>query len=345
MAKRDFEFELAKFLVSEHVDLGDIGATMQSLPASVDASLAARAVVKIIERDLAIGKVCKRLPVPVIRSVLDASVAGPTHLFLRLAVPSDARPSVLVLAWQRALAALVELHTDYKHGEKIAALAKDPVVLHAIQGTVAHTADPSLAMLAVLVTDGSDASFDALVPHFDPALVQRDIRLDRLARLRPYAARTPAFDSLFAQIDRALDERRDGSPALALGPVIGLGSLRLLWFTVKLSSRERNRGQGFPRAHGQITVDSREATWFEVSISTIDMSRGTGDSTRFDATGAVRDGLKLGSCEPENVPAWLVKVAKQLKVTWSGFEPKTNLRGAKRDCIAAWLAPPKSARK
>jgi hypothetical protein len=96
------------------------------------------------------------------------------------------------------------------------ALAQDPGILAAIQGTVAHRERVDSRWLAVLVADGGDASIDALVRHFDVEAAMRDRQLERLRDLRIHSADTPALRALFEQVDQELDkhhaaERRAGT--------------------------------------------------------------------------------------------------------------------------------------
>lgn len=116
---------------------------------------------------------------------------------------------------------------------KIAKLVADKPMLAAIQGTVAHADNTGMTMLAVLVADGSDASYDALVRHIDIAFTSRDRRLELLSKLRKHAARAPALDRLFSDLDDALQDRNATSPARLLGPVLGIGEVELLWFDVR----------------------------------------------------------------------------------------------------------------
>ena len=340
MTAKPVDAVLADYLAGKRVD---IQKTLKKLPADVDAVMAARVVVKLMERTFWLGRWCKQVPAPVIRAVLAADAPGPTHLFLRLAVPAELDDAALVAAWQRALGALLDLDTTYAWGSKqrrakIVALARDPHVLPAIQGTVAHSEDVQLDMLAVLAADGSTASYDALVTHIGDACESRDHRVDLLAQLRTHATRTPALDALFAELDEALDDRNAASPALALGPVIGIGKVSTLFFGVALGSRQKNSNR-VPWVQGSIHVDSRTTSWFRVAVSTVDPDGG-GKSTRFGGTGDdLHDGLKLGRCQPAELPRWLAATAQKLEIEWEEHNVwNSNLRGAKRERILQWLA-------
>jgi hypothetical protein len=50
-----------------------------------------------------------------------------------------------------------------------------------------------------------------------------------------------------------------------------------------------------------------------------------------------QDGLMLSRCEASEVPDWLARAANTLSITWKDLYVTTNLRGAKRDRLVAWL--------
>jgi hypothetical protein len=322
---------------------GDIGPAMRSLPASIDVSLATNVVVKLLERIWFVGRMCKALPAPVIRAVLARDVPGAPHLFLRLAVSGDLPDAALQKSWRRALQALLDLDTTYAWGSKqrrakIAGLARDAAMLAAIQGTVAHAPKVPLDMLAVLVADGSAASYDALITRIEAAFTTRDARLDVLAQLRTHATKTPELDRLFLELDGALEARNDASPALALGPVMGVGVVTTLFLSVRLSSTRVNRNR-VPWIQGSIEIDSRDTCWFSVWVSTVEEDA-EGRSTYFSVSDRNRDELGLGTCEPAELPAWLARAAAKLEIEWEPLMlSPTNLRGKKRDVVTRWLQP------
>jgi hypothetical protein len=336
MARRDHAAELARHAAGERFD---IRPTLRTLPASIDPALVVPIVLQMIERPYALRNTCRRLPAAVIRGVLAARCEHPNHLFLRLVVDGDAADDELVAEWQRAVQALGDLDLTYAWGSKprrdrIRKVASDPVLLEAVQGTVAHSQSPSLDMLAVLVADGSRESIDALVPHVDPAFVAEDARLDRLRRLRTHATHTPDLDALFGEIDRAVSERNARSPALALGPVIGLGHVDPLWFAARIGSREQTPGN-VSRVQGLIAIDSRQARWFAVSVSTgnvPDLAH-----TSFTADALHVDGNGLGRCAPTELPVWLAHVGQRLGATLEIPVIRSGVRGTKREAIRRWL--------
>lgn len=282
------------------------------------------------------GRWARKLPPHVIRGVLAARSDGTNHLFLRLAVDDTGNDTLLARSWERAVQALVDCSQLDSWGSKTRRartrkLAKNARVLHAIQGTVAHVEEPSEDMLAVLVADGSAASIDALVPH-----VRKD-KLELWKKLRTHAKRTSALDALFAEVEESLEQRAAASPALALGPVLGLGKVDTLWFDASISSDER--AGTVARYQGHVKIDSRSARWFQVSLVDISGMFASGDwrRTQFDGAAIESDELKLGRCDAADLPAWLQRAAHQLGITWGTPFLRTGLRGAKRDRIASWL--------
>jgi hypothetical protein len=320
----------------------DVAAVGQALP-KVDPKLAADVVERWLGDSLVLARNCRRLPEPAIREVLGRKHDSWQHVFLKLAVPDDAPD--LTGAWKRALAALLDCYRSYlwgskKRRERFKKLARDPAILAAIQGTAANRDDCKLDMLAVLAADGSDASYDALIRHIDRAFAVRDDHLERLRMLRVHAADTPALRRLFAEIDATLDERRAVSPALALGPVIGVGEQKVLWFTARLRLQNQD-DEGVPdRVSGRIDVDSRKAEWLRVWVmrrEAVTRARDVVAATAFTATKLEQDGLKLGRCEAHELPRWLVRASKKMKISWSSPHVSSSLRGSKRERIASWL--------
>ncbi|HEY3805221.1 MAG TPA: hypothetical protein VGL61_21575 [Kofleriaceae bacterium] len=272
-----------------------------------------------------------------VRAFVAAESRNARHVLLELAVPADLPDDELMTRWRRAVEALRGLDLTHAWGakprrERFRALAADPVMLAAIQGAAALGENVPIDMLAVLVADGSDASIDALIPHLGNALDKRDSRLDRLRRLRTHAADTPRMRALLAELDDTYDARNASSPALALGPIIGIGGVSLLWFDARIWSREVYAGHT-ARVQGTISVDSRRTDWFRVYVS----EYGVQGSTRFGSHVAAEDHHGVGACDAADLPAWLAATAKHLRVTWDDYFLSSNLRGTKRERIAAWL--------
>jgi hypothetical protein len=155
--------------------------------------------------------------------------------------------------------------------------------------------------------------------------------------LRTHAKRTPALDALLAEVEGELDDRAAKSPALALGPVIGVGKVDTLWFDASISSDEL--AGSVSRYQARVKIDSRDAEWFDASIVDIAGMFTSGDwkQTQFGSGTTRIDDLKLGRCEPAGLPAWFARAASKLGITWGTPYVRTGLRGTKRDQVAKWL--------
>ncbi len=330
----DHDAQLEDYLAGKPVA---IDLTLRTLPRTANLERAIAVVLRLLAQPhwLAAAGI---LPVRLIRGVLAAPATTPGHVFLQLAV-IDGNATTLKQSWLAAVEALREL-ADTLHPlesparrDQLAAIAKSPL-LAAIQGVAANTPEVPLEMLVVLALDGGDASLDALIPHLDLALGARDARLERLAKIRPFANRTPALDVLFAELDGALGTRRSTSPALAFGEQIGLGRLAELWFSFQLFSSARNQS-GVPGFQGFVRVDSREERWFTVQLEQVHpgVDRSKDRATRFDLSGGI-DELAVGHCTAIDLAIWLRYCADKLEITWDRFLVRTNA-DAKR--IGDWL--------
>lgn len=71
----------------------------------------------------------------------------------------------------------------------------------------------------------------------------------------------------------------------------------------------------------------------------------TSQSTSFNNAGTQQDTLELGACKPEELPTWLATAAIKLKTAWEPFQPRSNLRGNKRDRVAQWLSGTATVKK
>jgi hypothetical protein len=334
--RRDNNGELLAFLGGDRVEIDKV---LRAIQPTDDTELAVLAVHQVLGKDFLLASHARRLPVAVIRGVLARRSSHPTYTFLRLAVPDDASDEVVATCWTNALQALLDLASEdaWTSPERraiVERLAGDPRLLAAIQGTVANTPNVSIDMLAVLVADGGDASYDALIPHIDPALVGADARLDRLMRLATHAKRTPLLDTLFAELADAREHRGARSPALVLGPLIGIGNVDPLWFTCWLRGRTAARYRH--RVEARIDVDSRKPSWFVVVVT-------ANSYTSFDALGSVTDQLEIGTCDLFELPAWLATIATKLKLVsssvafWSVADLRTALTREQRDRVTGWL--------
>jgi hypothetical protein len=286
-----------------------------------------------------------KIPPARVRDFLTTESMVARHLFLRLFVSTELADPALVRRWQRGCGVLADLSLTYAWGSKqlkakLRALAEDAEILAALQGAAARGTHVSRTMLAVLVIDASRDSIDALLPSLDPALMTPDTRLEWLQALRTHAKKTPELAAILGEIDQTIAQRAAASPALALGPVIGLGEVKLLWFNVRISSEKLD--SHVPVYQGTIDLDSRSSSWFRVwltyagpprpGIPNIDRSTVFGSSMKH-----ARDILEVGRCEPHELPRWLATASRLLNTKLEVGNPSSNLRGAKRERIVKWL--------
>ena len=286
----------------------------------------------------------QRAPAPVVRALLDAMTRWeqrPAIVYLREAVDAAQADSALRDTWTRALLELLDLQTTYAWGSrqkkaKLQALAKQPRVVAAIQAAVVNAVDrPPMDMLAVLAIEASDASVDALLPHFakqgDPS---------RLEQLATHATRTPALEALLSGATSTRKKRERESPALAfVRSILGDDApTESVEFCIGINSVETPRPNAGPTIQGQLRVDSKADIWWRVHLGRL----GAGFELKSTGFGAPpcssQDDLGLGACSLEELPAWLAKTQKKLKVHYAPDSVFTgSVRGKKRDRIRQWL--------
>ncbi|MFP2928513.1 hypothetical protein ACLESO_25625 [Pyxidicoccus sp. 3LG] len=322
----------------------------KALPEDVNPELAARAALSLIQGETGspwhFARTCRRLPVPIIRALVEQLEAdrSPHSFFLREYLPHEASESELAAAWDEALQALLGLDTTYGWGSKqrrakLQALAASPSALQAIQTAAVACEEVSLDMLAVLAADGSDASLDALIPHVERAVRQQDWELERLQSLRTHAKPTPAMDAMFARMQALIDARQARSPALQVARALGFGEVDTFWFRVYVTSPSADGTAQF-RHHAHLSVDSRSATWFSFSVSMAwPEFTDHQQHTTFDSDRVLGDGLRVGTCQPVELPAWLARAAEKFGVPWrfDQMSVSTSLRGKKRTQLERWL--------
>jgi hypothetical protein len=320
---------------------GGVSSIMRAPPRELDDALVARAALAMLKHyPDGFASDCGPIPPGVIRLVLDADVVHAFHLFLKAAVPLDRPDAELTASWVHAFTALRVFGTrrwgsNRQRRAKLRELAADQLIVSAIQATAAHRDDAGYDMLAVLAAEGSDASFDALVRHVERAFAEGDWQLDLLRRwMRPDAARTPALDAVFARIDEAIRVRNARSPALALGPVIGIGAVDRLAFTARLRAVEPSDTRSCTCT---ITIESHSKQWFHVWVQRWDGQQTLG--TAFSQDASISDELGLGRCTPDELPRWLEEFTQRLAISWAvevDFSAPPRLR-PHRERILAWL--------
>ncbi|NPC86811.1 hypothetical protein HPC49_52585, partial [Pyxidicoccus fallax] len=322
-----------------------------SLPEDVDPVPAARAALCLIRADHVhpmriFARACKTLPVPVIRALLDLLETDrrPHSFFLREYVPRDGKKREVSTAWASAMQALLDLESPYgwatpRRKAKLRGLAGNPRTLQAIQTAAVACEQVSMDMLAVLVTDASEASLDALIPHVERAVKRRDQTLDRLQELRTHARATPVMDDFFQRIQAQLDARQAASPALQFARELGFGELDTFELTIELESSTRAGAKAY-WYWAWLHVSSDSDQWF--TIAAAEKERGNllhNVDLNFNNKLIHRDHLGLGTCEPAGFPAWIARAAKKFRVQWNhdGAQIKTSVRGNKgRELLARW---------
>jgi hypothetical protein len=325
----------------------------------VETDALVRALLGIVGQSFTLGRNCKLLPARLIRALLDEPLPPRRPawvaerectcllrnlIFLKQAVPRTLDDAGLELAWQAGLQALLDLQTTYAWGSKqrrakIAGVAREPRLLEGVQAAavaVESTAALGADFLAVLAADGSEASADALLPHFHRAITDGS-GLDLLQRLRTHAAATAANQSMLATVAERLGERSATSPVLALAPQLGLADKpRELWFTVYFGSAQRQHNE-VPRFQGHVVIDSRSKRWLSVHITGPVVEQ---RNTSFDNEQLWCDTLQLGGGVLEDLPSYLARAAEKLGTEWNWGEAhvfRSSLRGNKRAAAISWL--------
>ncbi len=289
---------------------------------------------------------CQSIPAAAIREVLRRRPvkADAFVIFLHAMVDAAGPDEVVEAQWELALRAWLDLQTSYGWGskqkkQKLRALANSPDVVCAAQASAAGGGPlVPIDLLAVLAIDASDASMDALLAHFTVAASDKGYALQRLKKIKTHAAELEPMRAMLAGIDRKLSERSAASPALLLAADMGLGELKALKFSIHLGCEELN-AHDVPRYQVSLTVDSQASVWFHFACTHLANAMSM-ERTQFNSEKVWADALDLGTCDCRELPQWLARAAKKLKVTWA-FErvkPHTPLRGKKREAITRWLS-------
>ena len=324
-------------------------ASLRRLPDDVDAELVVARVQDYLDSPWFFARQCGKLPAHVLRELLgrlesrvtsESDAERSVALITTLLVDGAANDEELARAWARALKVILELNLSSTWGSKkrretFAALAREADVLEALRAIAVSGGVPSLDVLAVLAADGSAASIDALLPELDAAIGDGP-RLLQLTRLRKHAnLDAPAMRALIDELDTRLEERSEKSPALSLATSIGVAVKDVFWLRASVSSTLLN-GSNVSRYQGHLNIDSRRARWYQVNMVKVSLDRAKRLETRFDARGLADDGLRLGSCEPHQLPTWLGSAATTLGVEWR-LNVSSSVRGKKRTQLADWL--------
>lgn len=287
----------------------------------------------------------RKLPAKEIRDLLQrlADNTGFTSVFLRACMDPEESDGALREHWKAALDAVQRLNTAYawtsaKKRARLEPLARDPRHLEAIRAIAVGCKAVPLDALAVLALDGSEASVDALLPHFVHATGVKDRTLDLLAKVKAFASPTPAVQKMLESVSATLTERRAASPALEWAKRIGLGALGEVWFQASFESRNRDDLTDLPCRECRIVLDSREPCWFTTTVQSNDAGSPM-PTTVLEAGMLLQDELGLGSCEPAELPVWLGRSIARSGDSWdfARLWLKTNLRGQGRKRLVRWL--------
>ncbi len=217
---------------------------------------------------------------------------------------------------------------------KVEAVARTPHLVEAAQAAIVAAGeffDDELG--AVLALDGSEASADALLPHFDRAVTNRT-GLESIDRLRSLAASTAPIQAMLRKVAQLLGDRSARSPAWWPSEALGIPLDGDAVF-FHLSLRSTATGDfGEAIVQGSISVDSRTSPWLSVYVS------GRYGTTMFDDEKLTRDDLGVGRTALTELPQFVARVATKLGITWSwepGFLILSSMRGKKRTALTDWL--------
>lgn len=254
----------------------------------------------------------------------------PASLFLRTAF-DEATPRA---SWRTAVNALKAFGAFYTWGSKpkrdrLTAIAKQPRLLAAVQAAAVGAAEVPDEFLAVLAIDASDASLDALFPHFTAAM-KDPTRLDALDRLSMFAKKTPAMTQLLARAREQLEARQTSGPTMQLAKELGL--------TSGARFRVHVRGSGGAKgiASFDVLLDSASADDFRVWVF-VKQQR-----TTFSEHASGFDDLKLGRCRLPELPRWLAEVQKAHDFRWKHEDVwSAYLRGKRLETFlgCCWVRP------
>lgn len=250
-------------------------------------------------------------------------------LFLRSAVDERA----LRESWRVAITTLKAIGAYYSWGSKpkrdrLNAAAKQPRLVSAFQAAAVGAEDVPVDYLAVLVIDGSDASIDALIPHFDAA-GKDPTRLDELSMLSTFAKDTAALNQLIARSKEQLEARKTSGPSLQLAKELGIAG--------KGRFRVHVRGAGPPddETSFEIFLDSESPGDFRVWTFL------KGRRTTFTARELQFDDLDAGRCELRDLPQWLAARQTSLGTRWRQNAITADyLKGKRLQIFLDWLLGP-----
>lgn len=342
MGTRYFTREEAENLLKSSQNEHELMEVLWRLPLDVDRRIVAKAALRLFvpERrgSYNFARGAHSLPADVIPLVIKGLKKHRNHA-TALYVVEAMRDSVRTEDWREALGALFDMERDnFSWGSKerrgwIQATAKNPRLLAAVQAAVVGGAEPHRDMFGVLVADGSEASMDALLPHFARAERDATSLLEQLKKLETHAKKTPAFEAMLASVQRRLATRNEKSPCLALARSLGFEGDRFRGRVALWSTNSRYEGM--------VTLDSKKAKWLSVFLRNPTGPVIVGwlrrPTTAFDNESLRTDDLKLGASALADLPAWLARAEKKLKIQWRTDAATLDLRKADAARVTEWL--------
>lgn len=229
--------------------------------------------------------------------------------------------TALETTWRAALSVLDDIQKypfdATKRGKKLRDIARSEHVLSAWQAAARAQELPS-AVLALLIIDASEASLDALVPHFERALTDRDV-LEAFEDLERYVSSRTA--PLFARLKSHGAAERAQSPVLAFGERFGLAKSGR--FKLKLELLATKPVKRFTYDFVTLSFDSHDTPGFALT---------TGQQTRTSNSSSMwQRGVKTSL---EGLPKTLEKLARKANVEWDFAKAKP----ARASRLIRWLA-------
>ena len=254
-------------------------------------------------------------------------------VFLKEAIADDDNDALLLARWREAQQVLAH-HRTFRWGseEHRAALVKIAQTEHIVRAIQAARSfrwarSSRFGFWAVLATEGSDASADALMPAVHHALTSGD-GLEELEYLRRLAASTAPMRAMIAQIGKLLDERSARSPIVVMLRKRGV-DVTECDFRIKLVAAEPSL------AYAGVTIASRSKLWLYVHAT-----NALGRQSAANNEQIIRDELGLTpSILHTDVPRFLSRAATRLGVEWQWNEARihSNLWGRNRQELVSWL--------
>lgn len=217
-------------------------------------------------------------------------------VFLRAAVD----PADFEATWRPAVLALKTLAAQYSWGSKqkragLKQIAEAPRLLAATQAAASCDEVP-LELLGVLAIDASEASADALMPHFLQATAPGG-RLERFSILRTYLKDTAWTRQLLAAVEEKSATRRQESPLSRVAVSLGIDGAPP--FQVNLTIDGAARGKGRPaRVDLRLKAGREPVVWVKANAD------------------LVRSTNRAVECGVDQLPAMFAREARKLDVRW-----------------------------